>query len=165
MPDPKDQIGIINQAAEIKELASQGKYVEALALAKEVAAQCEGYDYPVHLLAHAYEKLGRMPEACGVLQEYAERYPSADILLHLAKNYSALKEYDRMEEVLQAAEILDPLRGSIPKLRGDRFLAQGRYAEAVAQYKRAIEIDGARLGPEGTEALLEAEARLRGEAP
>ncbi len=159
-PDPKDQIEFINQTQQVNELATSGRYDEALALAQQVAAKCEGYAYPVLLLAQLYEKTDRLQEACGVLQAYAEHYPSADILMHLAKDHFALRQYDRMEESLQAAEVLDPRRGSVPELRGDRLFAAERYAEAVRQYEKAIEIDGIRLGLEVRDKLVAARARL-----
>ncbi|UCG15434.1 MAG: sulfatase-like hydrolase/transferase [Phycisphaerales bacterium] len=159
-PDPKDQIGVINQLYEVHSLISGGQYTEALALTRAIADQCEGYDYPIHMLATAHEKLDQIEQACRVLQEYADRYPSADILLRLARYQFRLRRYPQMEKTLQAAEILDPLRGSIPKLRGDRFFEEKRYAEAAEQYEKAIEMDGDRLGPEVRNRLYEAKRRL-----
>jgi tetratricopeptide (TPR) repeat protein len=163
-PDPKDRIRVINQLMDVDGLVRRGKHAEAIALARKAATQCDGYDYPIHKMADIYEQTNRLPDACRVLRDFAERHPSAGILTHLAKYYYRLEQYDLMEESLRAAETLDPLRGSIPALRGARFFKEGRYAEAVAQFERAIAIDGERLGPKALNNLRVAKSRLARES-
>ena len=163
-PDPKDQIVIINQMTEVGRLSARGQVDRALELAKQVAAQCEGYEQPMHFVAYLYARLGRGAEAVKVLENYARRYPSADVFIHLADNLKALKRYDAFERALQAAEAIEvDGRGSIPMMRGDLFFEQGRYAEAVEQYQKAVDIDAQRLGPAIEHKLEQARAKLRGQ--
>ncbi|MFH0981955.1 MAG: tetratricopeptide repeat protein [Planctomycetota bacterium] len=161
LPDPKDQIEMINAVAGLRQLTEQGRYGEALRIAKEAASQCKGDEYAIQTLARIYEDLGQREEAVKVLREFSKDYPYPDVLSHLAENLSTLKRYAEMEEVLQALELLDPLRGSVPLLRAERAVAESRYADAAQYYLRAIEIDPDRTGPEIEENLAEAR-RLAG---
>lgn len=72
-PDPKDCIDIINRLKDVDRLLESGKVDEALTLAEEAMAQCEG-NFTAHKVAEIYAKANRLPEACRVLREYAERH-------------------------------------------------------------------------------------------
>lgn len=161
LPDPKDQLAIINQMSEVKHLREAGRYEEALSLAREVAAQCDGFDGPVLNVAWLYVKLNQRPRAIEVLDEYAQRHPSADVLIALAKELAAEKRWDEMERALQAAEIKDPRRGSIAELRGDRLVQEQRYREAAEAFEQALRMDSERIGPAVREKLAHAQAMAR----
>ena len=87
------------------------------------------------------------------------------MLLHYAGALRVLGRYDDFEAQLEAAEALDPQLGAIFDLRGDYFFSMERYEEAIAQYEKAIEIDGDRLGPRVREKLQEARERWRKASP
>jgi arylsulfatase A-like enzyme len=161
LPDPKDRIAAINQMSEVTRLTAGGRYEEALTLAEHVAAQCDGYDAPVHQLAHLHAKLGRHERAVAVLEDYARRHPSTDVFHHLATRLRALGRFEEFERALQAAEAVDvDGRGAVPMLRGDHYFEQGRYAEALEQYERARAMDAQRLGAEIERKIEETRQRL-----
>jgi tetratricopeptide (TPR) repeat protein len=145
--DPKDYVPILEGLKPAMELKQQGRYEEALTIAQEVAAQLKGVDIPVLILAELYTRLGRRQDAITVLANYAREHSSLEVLLGLARLYFEDQQYNEMENALQAVELRDPTRGSVPLIRGDRFYAEGRFDDAVRQYRRAIEIDGERVGP------------------
>ena len=156
LPDPKDQVPMLVMLGEARDLMKQGRYEEALVIAQEMADQIQGIEPPILTVAEIHIELGRRDEAVRVLSEYAEAHPSVEVLVALASELSVLKRFDEVERTLQAAELLDPLCGSIPMLRGDRLFEEQRYAEAAAQYRKALEIDGQRLGPMAGAKLSEA---------
>lgn len=156
LPDAKDRIALFEQVDTAIEMVKSGQVDEGLALAKELMSKTEGFETPVHTVAHIFEGLGRRSEAVELLEEYAKRYPSANMFLHLAKNHAALDQWDDFERALQAAAIIEPRRGSIPLLRGDRFMEVGRYTEAVKEYELAISLDPFRIGPVEREKLTRA---------
>jgi len=138
------------------ELKRQGRYEDALTIAQEVAAQLEGVDIPVLILAELYTRLDRREEAITVLADYAREYLSLEVLVGLARLYFENSQYGEMEKALQAVELRDPLRGSVPLIRGDWCYAEGRFDDAVLQYRRAIEVDAERVGPEVRDKLWQA---------
>jgi len=165
LPDPKDHISVINQMTEITRLMALGQEREALALAKEVAAQSEDWYDPIRMVAELHWKLGERAEALSVLEEFAEKHPSPDVLYQLARTLFFCQREAECLEKLAAAELLDAQAGAIPVLRGDVFFRQKRYQRAVEQYQRALEIDGKRFGPEARRKLRQAKQGLRGTQP
>lgn len=163
--DPKDQLPLLDELGAAQDLVDQGKYAEAVVMAQEIADQVEGVKLPIYILAEAYAGLGRQDEAVRVLGEFTEKYPSDDMLIALAAGLYALKQYDEMEEKLQAAELINPLEGSIPMLRGDRLFDEQRYAEAAEQYRKAIEVDDERLGSGIRDKLYQAMERAKTHSP
>jgi len=158
--DPKDHIVVINQMSEVMRLTALEQYEEALALAKELAAQSEGWVAPVRSMAKLHVTLEQWEEAAGVLRKFVDTHPNPEMLYLLASAYHHLRQWDRCEETLQAAEIIDPLLGAIPLLRGDVLCAQGRYPEAIDAYRKAMEIDPDRVGPEAGSKLEQARRHL-----
>jgi len=147
LPDPKDRIHVVNQMTELERLIGGRKNREALALAREIVSQCEGWFDPVVRLAELRWKLGDQDGALTTLEEFAEAYPSAQALYSLARVELQAGKVDDALETLDAAAILDPGTGAVPLLRGDIYAGDERWEDAAAQYRHALEIDGARAGP------------------
>lgn len=164
LPDPKDRIPMLGELRTAMALLEQGRLPEALAAAREKAAAMPGVDIPVLLLAKIHRHLDQRREALRVLNEFLEGYSSPEVLVALAIVHFELGQFEEMDTALQAVEQLDPRRGIVPMLRGDRFLAEGCYEEAARQFAKAIEIDGERIGPLGPAKLQEARARI-GQSP
>ena len=164
LPDPKDRIPMLGELRTAIALMEQGRLPEALAAAREKVAAMPGVDIPVLLLTRIHRHLDQRQEALQVLNEYLERYSSPEVFVALAIVHFELRQFEEMDAALQAVEQLDPRRGIVPMLRGDRFLAEGCYEEAARQYATAIEIDGERIGSLGTAKLQEARARI-GQTP
>lgn len=147
LPDAKDRIELFESNDEAIALVKAGRVEEGLALAIDLMKKTDGFESPVHTVAHIYEGLGRHQEAAALLEEYARRHPSANLFVHLAKVYGELENWNEFERALRAAEVIEPLRGSIFILRGDRFMKVGRFTDAAREYARAVEIDPYRSGP------------------
>jgi tetratricopeptide (TPR) repeat protein len=165
LPDPKDRIDLVNRMHETARLVATGQLEEALALAKEMAAQSEGWRMPVLMMAESLMRLGRNAERAEVLAEFCDRHPSAEMLFYLAHALFQLRRYEQCEQTLKQAELLDPAFGAVLVLGGDLYLAQRRYAEAVAQYEKAIALDGQRVGSAVRTSLAEARGRLDEASP
>ena len=151
--DPKEHIHSMNKMMESARLAAEGNIQAALELAMEVAAENQEWYDPVHSVAELQWKLGNREEAVRVLEEYAERFPSSASLYQLAKTLLASERYEECLEKLVAAEQFDSQAGAIPMLRGHVFYRQGRYAEAMREYERALKIDRERIGVEAQQKL------------
>ncbi|MBX3395290.1 MAG: sulfatase-like hydrolase/transferase [Phycisphaerae bacterium] len=162
LPDAKHRIALFEKNEKAIELVKSGRVDEGLAMAEELMRQTDGFETPVHTVAHIYEGLGRHAEAVALLDEYVKRHPSTNLFLHLAKNLAVLNRWDEFERALRAAEVMEPKRGSIPLLRGDTYMQVGRYSDAVREYERAIEIDPHRIGSK-ERAKLERAKKLAGQ--
>lgn len=146
LPDAKSRIALFEKNERAIELVKSGRVDEGLAMAEDLMRQTDGFETPVHTVAHIYEGLGRHADAITLLDEYVKRHPSTNLFLHLAKNLAVLNRWEEFERALKAAELIEPKRGSIPLLRGDAYMQVGRYSDAVREYERAIEIDPHRIG-------------------
>lgn len=160
LPDPKDRIPMLGELRAAIALMEQGRLPEALAAAREKVAAMPGVDTPVLLLVRIHRHLGQRQEALQVLNEFLESHSSAEVLVSLAIVHFELGQFEEMETALQGVERLDPRRGIVPMLRGDRLIAEGRYEQAADQYERAIEIDGERIGPLGPAKLQKARSGI-----
>ncbi|MCP4589498.1 MAG: sulfatase-like hydrolase/transferase [bacterium] len=161
LPDPKDRIGVVNQMSDVVRLLATGQPEEALVLAREVAAQTEGWRMPTLMVAEALMQLGRDEERVDVLARYCEQTPTAEMLYYLAHALLEVRRYRECEDKLRAAELLDPQFGSVAALRGDLYFAQQRYAEAAGEYERALELDAQRLDDSVRDKLARARLQAR----
>jgi len=134
-------------------------------LAKEVAAQSAGWDAPVLKACEILNQLDRREEAVQMLTEFCKQYTIPGMVYYLAQSLYAAKRYDECLEVLRDAEQFDPQLGSVPALRGDVLFQRERYRQAAEQYRKALEIDGERLGPEIRDKLRMALDRSRPASP
>ncbi|MCP4591342.1 MAG: sulfatase-like hydrolase/transferase [bacterium] len=165
LPDPKDQIALINQTTEVGILIGAERYAEALPLAQELVSACEAYDLPVRQLADIYMLLDRPDDAIATVGGFVGRYPSVEMLVYLAKLQFAAGNHDACSAALDAAEGLDPACGAVVMLRGDLASAEGRFGEAIVLFERALELDSQRLGPEVRVRLRQARSRAAGTSP
>jgi choline-sulfatase len=165
LPDAKEQLPLIEGLARAVKIGKQGRLQEALQLALDIAEETEGYDTSAHTVAHIYEAMGRHQDAIDTLERYVAKYPSVNLYLQLAKNYAKLKQWDEFERVLAAAEVLDPLRGSIALLRGDQHFAKKRYRAALREYEHALAIDHHRVEREVRPKIAAARKWLAAEPP
>lgn len=161
--DPKDRIKLVNRMSEVAHMIVIGDYEQGLAEAREVAAEADGWTTPTMMVAEALMKLGRIKEQEEVLARFCDEHPSAEMYFYVAHALLELKRYGECEQKLAAAETLDPQFGAVAALRGDLYMAQKRYADAAAQYERAIKVDGQRVGDEVRTKL--AEAKRLGQSP
>jgi tetratricopeptide (TPR) repeat protein len=165
LADPKDRIPIMSEIREAIMVLEAGRVEEALAIAKEKAALSPGMDIPVILVSQILEHLERREEAVRVLDDYARQYESLEVLVRLARLHSVMGQYARMETALQAAELLDPHLGVVPLMRGNQHAAEGRFADAIHEFERALELDAERIGPDVRNRLQAARQLLRQSSP
>lgn len=163
--DPKDRVHLINRMSEVLELSAVRKFDEAEPLAIQLIDESPGWVAPVRRLAANYVETSQLQKAKRVLQDFTQSKPDSEMLVRLAEIHLMLSEWSDCEEVLKAAEILDPLLGAVPMIRGDALYAQGKYALAVKQYERAIEIDPLRVGPEARKKLAETQRLVQERQP
>ncbi|UCG15435.1 MAG: sulfatase-like hydrolase/transferase [Phycisphaerales bacterium] len=163
--DPKDLTSVFAMWGEVYRLSRAGRFGDAIPIAEELVAEAPGFELAVHFLAHLQEEVGRLDDAVVTLEVAAKRRPSGELLIHMAELLYRLKRFEECDRALDAAEPLDPLSGSIPKLRGDRLFDQQRYAEAIEQYEKALQIDAERVGRDVTGKLRQAQELLRTARP
>lgn len=160
LPDAKDRIELIDEVTKVVQLLASDRLEEALALANELIDRAGDWTTPTLMAAEALMRLGRTGERVAVLERFCEHKPTAEMLYYLGHALLAAKRYDECEVRLRQAETLDPELGAVPALRGDLYVAQGRFADAIAEYERAIEMDGDRLGDDVRIRLVEAKSKL-----
>ncbi|HRX84853.1 MAG TPA: sulfatase-like hydrolase/transferase [Phycisphaerae bacterium] len=164
-PDPKDKIDVINATTNVAQLLAQRRYADALPIAQQLVNECGAYDLPVRQLVETLEALGRTADAADVLQKYTANYPSVEMLVYAAERYRAWGRAQDAESALGAAELLDPTRGIIWKLRGDQAFEEGAFARAIDLYTRALQLDPQRLGSDVHVRLQQARQRAETAPP
>ena len=100
-------------------------------------------------------------KAIQVLGEFTREHESIAALTGLAGLLCEQRRYVEMERALQAVEIKDPLRGSVPLIRGTRYMQEGRYEDACRELERAIEIDPQLAGSKAEALLSQARSAIR----
>ncbi len=88
----------------------------------------------------AYLESGRAGEAVQDLTRYLERERTVEGYYHRAMAWMELRKLDRAEEDLSAALRLDPEDAEVWTVRGVVRALQERYAEALEDVDRAIEL-------------------------
>jgi len=157
-PDPKDRIELINETTNVALLISAGKLNQALPLARQLVAECGGYDLPIQQLVEVLEALGKTDEASQALETFVNRYPSIDMLIYATERYRKWGNERAFESALAAAELLDPKCGAVFKLRADAAFSAGRFNEAANLYRKALDLDPIRLAGVVRTQLHQAEA-------
>ncbi len=166
LPDPKDQIYVINEMVRVEQLIQKKKYPEALALAQEIYEQSEGWYAPIINQVRIYDAMNQTQKSIELLTEYTNKYPSAVGLYHLARRLYSAENYSECLKKLEAAEILDSdFGGVIPMLRGDVYAQQKQFETAIEYYKKAIKIDPERIEPEILKRIAHARKMLESQQP
>lgn len=164
LADPKAMMPVYNDALRAENLYAAGRIEEAAALAAEVLEQCDMCTQAVRVLAFSRLRLGRPDDALDLLRRSVERKPDVFLIRSLVQALIIDERYGEAEEALVLYEALSPEDGRIPLLRGDILARRERYAEAIAQYERAISIDENRVGIQARKQILNAKQILAGES-
>ncbi len=165
LPDPKERIAQVNAMGEVVRLLTDEQFEDALALANEMIVDAGDWTTPTLMAAEALMRMDRQNERVDVLEAYCKRNPTAEMLYYLSHALMAAHRFEECAERLDLAERLDPGFGAIPALRGDLLMAQYKYAEAVAAYEKAIEIDPDRLADSVMDSLQHARKLSSRESP
>ena len=94
--------------------------------------------------AHIFTAQGRLDDAAKALREYLAIRPSSDAYVFLAQLALARKKPEDVEPLVAAAIALEPGHGGARIARGDLLMAQGKFDEALASFKEALEVDPVR---------------------
>jgi tetratricopeptide (TPR) repeat protein len=118
------------------------KYREAEAALREVLAEQPDNSRARHTLGLVLMELENHGEAANELQKAVEAGPATDAMqVDLARAYVELKEWDKAEAALRAAEAIKSDNPDIHYYRGRVAAARKDYAAAVAGYEKAIELN------------------------
>lgn len=145
LPDPKERIQQVNAMSEVVRLLTESEFEDALALSREMIVDAGDWTTPTLMAAEALMHLDRHRERVDVLEAYCQRNPTSEMLFYLAHALLKTRDYTECARKLDQAEKLDPVFGAIPALRGDLYMARSQYADAIAEYEKAIEIDPDRV--------------------
>jgi tetratricopeptide (TPR) repeat protein len=109
----------------------------------EKATQTNPWSFNDHFnLGKVYFVMEQFPQAAGAYIKAVEIKPN-----HLGANMGAAKSYYKVPDYNSAwvygrrAEKIDANAGDVQKLLGDIYEAQKDYDQAIASYKRSLEID------------------------
>jgi tetratricopeptide (TPR) repeat protein len=101
-------------------------------------------------------------EAEKVLRKSLEARPYAEVCVLLAQLLIKQKRFDEAVPVLDRCEALDPLQGGLWIARGDMAQSQGKFAEAIANYRKAKEVDPTRVSGAADERIRQVERLQKG---
>ncbi|MEN0109596.1 MAG: tetratricopeptide repeat protein [Planctomycetota bacterium] len=128
-------------------LTNAERYEDALADIDAVLRQQPGYIRAHLLKARALDNLDRTDEAVAWLERLASRAPNqAEVQLQLGVFYVDKQMTDKAIDALTRVVQLDGDNALARRLRGDMYLYAGKHAEALVDFDRALETDGADPG-------------------
>jgi len=158
--DPKDLVPHFTRVQTAKDLSDAGNHEEALRLIREVTDGRPDEPYGWKVAALLYFRVGRSGDSERALRRTLELQSDVEMHVRLAQLLVRRGEYDECAEQLDLAESLDPHHGDIYITRGDLYAIQGRYAPAIASFRRAEKVDPVRSGADARRGIAQAQAAL-----
>ena len=124
------------------ELYESKKYRDAETLLREVLVEDSSNSRARHTLGVVLLELDNAGEAAAELQKAVEIGPATDKLqVDMARACVKLKEWDKAEDALKAAEEIKSDNPDIPYYRGMVAAARKDYAASAANFEKAIELN------------------------
>jgi tetratricopeptide (TPR) repeat protein len=124
------------------ELYESKKYRDAETTLREVLVEDSSNSRARHTLGLVLLELDNAGEAAAELQKAVELGPATDKLqVDLARANVKLKEWDKAEAALKAAEEIKSDNPDIPYYRGMVAAAHKDYAASAANFEKAIELN------------------------
>lgn len=160
--DPKTMMALWGRMHEAGELSLAGEHRRAAELIQAVLREDPGSAKAWYTAVRIFDRSGDPARAEACVRRALDLGPRAEGWILLARY--ALNRGDRaeFERALAEAERLDPLDGGIPIGRGHALAMDGRYAEALREFERAVELDPVRSGPYATAQIERLRALLGG---
>jgi len=146
LPDPKEMMPVLRNLDRANAYVRAGQLEKALASIRKAAAISPRDRTVLRTMGKIQLFMGHDAEAERSLRAANRIQPHPDACLLLAQ---MLIKNDRGDEALPLLEqtlALDPQHGGAYIARGDLLVEQGRIEEAIASYRRAIELDPYRTG-------------------
>ncbi len=159
--DPKDMMPIWKAMNAASDLSVAGQHSLALKKIKQVLEESPEDAYALDTAALIYARMGRNPDAERFLHKSLKRAPTAEGFVRLAQLQLARTSFSEMEQALGRAEALDPQEGGIFMVRGDAYASQARWPEALASFRKALEVDAVKWSAEAQSKIRAVEARTR----
>jgi tetratricopeptide (TPR) repeat protein len=124
------------------ELYESKKYRDAETLLREVLVEDSSNSRARHTLGVVLLELDNAGEAAAELQKAVEIGPATDKLqVDMARACVKLKEWDKAETALKAAEEIKSDNPDVPYYRGMVAAARKDYAASAANFEKAIELN------------------------
>jgi tetratricopeptide (TPR) repeat protein len=151
-------------------LASQHKFPEAIALARDLSRQSPAAVDALATLADAYLETGRYEEGLAAVAELAQRVPGSPAVLARRAHVAELtgRDLEALDSWRRAAgaareQAESPLEPAWYETRlGHLYYHRGCLAEAAAHYQASVDLyDGYYIGLTGLAEVREAEGRLQ----
>jgi len=123
-------------------LIAHGRTEEAASLLKEAIRKGERTDRAVLLLASLYLETGQLDEGIRLLEEQRSNNTlTRDSLIILGRLYFEAKEYGEAEKIFLAMFKREGDNAELARILGDINLRSDKPDQALAYYRKAIEID------------------------
>jgi len=158
--DPKDLVPHFNRVQAAKELSDAGRHEEALQQISAVVADSPDEPYAWKIAALLNQRVGRSADAEYALARVLELQPDVEAHVRLAQLLVRRRALEECAEQLDLAEKLDPQHGDIYITRGDLYALQGRFEQAIEEFRRAGRVDPIRRGADARKGIARAEAFL-----
>lgn len=161
-PDPKDMIEGWERSSVALEMSALGRHAEAAAEIDR-ALQANPRDAQAwQNAALIYQRMGQMERAFGAISNSVRLYPTAERYVKLAQYLLGGRKVAEAREALLRAERLDPTEGGIYIVRGQILCAEGKLAEAIPQFERALEVDPVMSGTMAREMIRRVKEQVGG---
>ncbi len=159
--DPKDMIGNWSLMRDCLALTNAGRLDEALAKAQAALARSPKDRIifqqigEIHAFSGRYDKAEEALRAANAIEE------TSGVLRLLAQILMPQGRLDEAETALSQAERLEPDHGGTLIARGDMFAFRGHFEEALAAYRRAIDLDPYRAAGMAQQRIQRVESAMR----
>ena len=161
LKNPRDMIGVWNAISQAEMISQRGDHAGALSSIRRVVQKDPLDGRAWHAMALIHRRAEQWPQAEQALLRSVELTPNVDAYVLLAQLQLQRGALDAFEGTVDTVRDLDPGNGEIEIAVGDRLALQGRFAEALCAFQRALASDPVRAGPMARQKIAAAEQRLR----
>jgi tetratricopeptide (TPR) repeat protein len=161
--NPRDMLETWTSISQAEMLSQRGRHDEALELARQVVDRDPHDGRAWYALSLVLRRMNRFGPAEEAVRKGLELAPTSEGYVKLAQFLLSRKSYTEFEIAIAEARRLEPDYGLIDIAEGDRWAMNGRYAEALACFRRALENDPVRAGGMARRQIAAVEARMEGQ--
>jgi arylsulfatase A-like enzyme len=162
LPDPKDMMPIQRLVIESRTLRRELRPEEALPKAREALRAAPKDLEVLEEMGLVFIELERLDDAEKTFRRLNELKANPNVNVLLAQILAETGRRDEGKELLRKAMELEPGHGGVLVTWGDFLAEEGKYAEALASYEKAKEVDPYRATAVADRRIVELRRRASG---